>query len=99
MEQFPKDIIVASKKLQQFFKQRCVELDVSPELIAKKANVDFKKLTSWIESVDPDSCSISQECIVKMFHLMHVNVTLAVGVVPVNVISEEELNELRADTV
>jgi hypothetical protein len=95
MEQFPKDIIVASKKLQQFFKQRCVELDVTPEHVCHKANVDFKKVTNWIQSIDPDTCSISQNEIVRIFDIMHVNISLTVGVLPVNNITEDQLNELR----
>jgi hypothetical protein len=94
MEQFPKDIIVASKKLQQFFKQRCVELDVTPEHVCQKANVDFKKVTNWIQSVDPDTCAISQNEIVTLFDIMHVNISLTVGVLPVNKMTEEQLDEL-----
>lgn len=95
MEQFPKDIIVASKKLQQFFKQRCVELDVTPEQVCLKSNVDLKKVNSWIESIDPDTCSISQREVVALFDTMYVNISLTVGVLPVNQISEEQLNELK----
>jgi hypothetical protein len=95
MEQLPKDIVVASKKLQQFFKQRCVELGVTPEQVCVKSNVDLKKVNNWIESVDPDTCNISQREVVALFDTMYVNISLTVGVLPLNQITEDQLNELK----
>lgn len=90
-----KDIIKSSKKLQQLFTQRCVELDITPEKVCNKASVDYQLIKAWIDAGDPDTAKVVQSDIIEVFKVLHVDVTLTVGVLPVDKLTEEQINELK----
>lgn len=95
VKEYPRDIIVSSKRLQQFFRDRCIELEVKPEHVSKKAGVEYKKVRQWFEAIDHDTCTIKQSEVIALFRVMYVDITMTIGVLPVENMDEEKFNELR----
>ena len=96
----PVDIIIASRKLQLLFIQRCEELSLTPEAVAKHCNITKKQLDVWINSLDSDDAigKISHADIIGLCSCLFVEVNITLVVRPKELLTEaqnEIINSIR----
>lgn len=99
-DQQPLDIIIASRKLQQLFIQRCEELSLTPEKVAKHCGVTSKQIDTWINSLDSDDAvgKISQAEVIRLCSCVFVEVNMTLVVRPKELLTEAQddvLNGIR----